>query len=395
MGLAKRQLEEDWERGWSSGGDKFVCDAHVEDDALAQLIEETAESVTCSYCSRVEDAPFAAPIDQIIQRIAEGLQEEWGNADDEGVAWDGGYAGATYNSWELLEDESVLNDQVLFADVHAALPEHAWAQRDYYRLRPHLRMLLGWDDFGKIVKHRRRYFFADYAALDDEHDPDFMAPGAMLEAIGKAIHEAGLIRQIPAGTTIWRVRSHDADEKPTSAAELGAPPAHLVTSSGRMSPAGVPLFYGALDDKTAVAEAKHANPKAEAYTLAKFKLRRPAWCVGLAEPPGVPSLFDTDGQRRLRQPMMFLYKFAESISQPFEGDDRVHIEYVPTQVVTEWLRTRFDSGPGRPLDAITYGSARRPTGTNLAMFIDGSGACDRERLDDNALLELVRHARVR
>jgi len=147
MGLAKRQMEEDEARGWSSGEDKYVCDAHVEDDGLDRLMAEMAESLTCSYCSRVESEPFGAPIDEIIQRIAEGLQEEWGNADDEGVAWDGGYAGATYDSWDLLEMEGPLNDDKLFKDVHAALPEHAWAQRDYYRFRPHLRMVHGWKEW--------------------------------------------------------------------------------------------------------------------------------------------------------------------------------------------------------------------------------------------------------
>lgn len=189
-----------------------------------------------------------------------------GNTDNEGVAWDGGYAGATYDSWDLLEMYGPLIDDKLFQDVHTALPEHAWAQFDYYRLRPNLRLLHGWEQFSEIVKHRRRYFFADHPDLYDDHDPDYMSPRAMLEAIGDAIRDVGLVRQLPAGTTLWRVRSHGASETPSTAADIGAAPAHLIRSSSRMSPAGVPLFYGALDQQTAIDEARDANPKAEAYT---------------------------------------------------------------------------------------------------------------------------------
>jgi hypothetical protein len=397
MGLVKRQLEEDWERGWSSGGDKYVCDIHVEDEALVRLIGATAESTTCSYCDRTGTEPFAAPLDVVIERIAEGLMEEWRNADDEGVGWDGGYVGAMHDTWDLLFDviESPLNHEQLMGDVIAALPEHNWAQRDYYRPRPHLRMRYGWEQFGEIVKHRRRYFFADHADPDDEGDPDFIAPGAMLETIGDAVRDARLVRQLPSGTVIWRVRSHKADETPSTASDIGATPAHLITSSSRMSPAGVPLFYGALDEDTAIVEAQHANPNAEALTLGTFRLLRPAHLVDLAQPPVVPSLFDAEDKRRLRQPLIFLRSFTAAVSEPFERDDRIHIEYVPTQVVTEWLRTRFDPGPNGAIDAVAYGSARRPGGVNLAIFIDNGGARDRGDGEiDGALLELAAHRRL-
>jgi hypothetical protein len=396
MGFAKRQLEEDWERGWSSAGDKYVCDLHVEDDALARLIADRAERTTCSYCDRVEDEAFAAPIDDLIERIAEGLQEEWGNADDEGVGWDHGYVGITYDSWDLVYDECSLNHDKLIADVVAALPDHSWAQRDYYRLRPHLRMRFGWEYFGNIVKHRRRFFFADYAEKGDVDDPDYIAPGAMLELIGDAIRSADLVRELPAGTMIWRVRSHGVDEAPSTACELGATPAHLIKGSGRMSPAGVPLFYGALDEETAVIEARHANPTADAYTLGTFRLLRAAQIVDLAEPPSVPSVFETGERRHMRQPHIFLTAFAADVSKPFERDDRVHIEYVPTQIVTEWLRTRFDPGGGKRVDAVVYGSARRPGGLNVAMFVDNNGAREVDDLEDvdDSLLELVERRRL-
>lgn len=62
----------------------------------------------------------------------------------------------------------------------------------------------------------------------------------MLEAIGDAVRDSALVRELPANTILWRIRAHAADQTPSTAAELGATPAHLITGSGRMNPAGVP-----------------------------------------------------------------------------------------------------------------------------------------------------------
>src|SRR5579863_522995 len=78
-------MEEDEERGWSSGGDKYVCAEHVEDDVLITLIAENTSSTPCSHCGR----EGGAPVDVLIERIGSSLPYEWGNADDEGVGWEG------------------------------------------------------------------------------------------------------------------------------------------------------------------------------------------------------------------------------------------------------------------------------------------------------------------
>jgi len=270
-----------------------------------------------------------------------------------------------------------------------ALPQQAWVQRDFYRLRPELRLRYGWEEFGKTVKHHRRYFFSDHNSGSE--DPDYMAPGALLVAIGDALRSGGLVRPLP-DEPVYRVRTHKSQEHPRTAVELGAPAAADIDKSSRMSPAGVPLFYGALDPATATAEAREANPGAEAWTVGTFRLRRPVRVVDLSTPPGVPSLYDPE-RRHLRPGLIFLRHFVSEISKPFVRDDRIHIEYVPTQVVTEWLRTRFDTGPGEPLAGVLYGSSRNPGGVNVSLFIDNDGACDPGDERDSALLLLNAHKR--
>lgn len=251
VGFVKRQMEEEAARGWRSGGEKWVCAEHVEDEALAELIAANPSSTSCSYCDRREPKPFAAELDLVIERIGTSLPHEWGSADDEGVGWEGGYVGQTYDSWDLVTEalDWPLNHRELIADVAAALPGQAWAQRDFYRLRPDERLRFGWEEFGDIVKHRRRYFFSDHQPDDLDADPDYIAPGVMLAAIGDAVKDAGLVRELPAGTPVFRVRAHQDDHHPDTASELGAPPVELVTSSSRMSAAGTAMFYAALGEQ--------------------------------------------------------------------------------------------------------------------------------------------------
>jgi hypothetical protein len=386
--LIKRQMEADEERGWGSGGDKYVCAAHVEDEALERLIEENATPTACTYCCH----EGAAPVDALIERIGTSLPAEWGNADDEGVGWEGGYVGETYDTYDLITETGnpPLNHGDLIADVVRALPQQAWAQRDFYRLRPDERMGSAWGEFAETVKHHRRYFFSDHGR--DTEDPDYMAPGVLLEAIGNALRSGGLVRQL-SDEPIYRVRPHKSHEHPQTATELGAPPAKCVDKSSRMSPAGVPLFYGALDPATAATEARDANPDAEASTMGTFGLRRSARVVDLSTPPEVPSLYDPE-RRHLRPGLIFMRHFVSEIAKPFVRDDRIHIEYVPTQVVTEWLRTRFDPGHGEPLAGVLYGSSRNPGGVNVSLFIDNDGACDADDQREAALLVLTEHERL-
>ena len=67
--------------------------------------------------------------------------------------------------------------------------------------------------------------------------------------------------------------------------------------------------------------------------------------------------------------LRFLHRLADDISRPIARDDRVHIEYVPTQVVTEFLRTT-KLPEGAKLDGIRYRSSRRDGGISLVLFAD-------------------------
>jgi hypothetical protein len=56
------------------------------------------------------------------------------------------------------------------------------------------------------------------------------------------------------------------------------------------------------------------------------------------------------------------------VSAKVESGIREHIDYGPTQVVTEWFRTAFRHG-GTILDGIIHPSTQNPGGHSLVLFV--------------------------
>ena len=92
--------------------------------------------------------------------------------------------------------------------------------------------------------------------------------------------------------------------------------------------------------------------------------------LDLADVPPVPSIFESIRDTLEYDPRpsaIFLNYFATELSKPIERDDRVHVEYIPTQVITEYFRTEFVH-EGDKIDGIRYRSARRSDHCSLVLF---------------------------
>src|SRR5712692_1043203 len=100
----------------------------------------------------------------------------------------------------------------------------------------------------------------------------------MLDEIGDAVEEVELVRELPAGTRFFRGRVGPKTKPYRSARKLGPPPQGR-TIANRMSPAGIPMFYGALDEFTAIAETIPGRLMSAAVgtSAAKGEVTRSRW----------------------------------------------------------------------------------------------------------------------
>ena len=142
----------------------------------------------------------------------------------------------------------------------------------------------------------------------------------------------------------------------------------------------IPMFYGAADRKTAIAETYEPARGADAVvTAGLFKTVRDLNLLDLTALPSFPSLFD-EIRRHLRPVILFLRSFVQDLSRSVEKDGREHIGYVPTQIVTEFLRHRFRANKGRRVHGILYPSSRGEDGICCVLFCNQANCS--EVLDD-------------
>jgi hypothetical protein len=85
MGRAKERLLQEAAQGWSFT-DQHVCTSCVDDYALQGAIGAAEDpEATCDFCGRTP----AAELDVLLKAFVNGLRNEYGDADDESVCYDG------------------------------------------------------------------------------------------------------------------------------------------------------------------------------------------------------------------------------------------------------------------------------------------------------------------
>lgn len=350
----------------------FVCGRCIGDGELRAFIRANAVSKECSFCGRRSMAKLiAADANSIASLVEAYVLDEYEDA-AEHVPYEsaeGGYQARTMTTDELLTEEVGLwceNEKVLEFIIDT-LPDYAWVQRDFFSLSPYDELKYGWDGFADAVKHKTRYLFFPPRKGDDDWPNEGIRPEAMLRELGGVLRLVHAVRKLKAGTLLYRIRVHKATEQPTSLEDLGPPPSDAAIYANRMSPAGISMLYAAEDEATAVAEIASASTGRTDATLATFRLLEDFKIVDLVRLRPI-RLFTEDLSRRERAQLRFAHAFAREVSKKVAKDGREHIEYVPTQIVTEYLRFRFRYGR-QPVRGLRYRSSQEQNGVNVALFV--------------------------
>ncbi|KZL23327.1 RES family NAD+ phosphorylase [Pseudovibrio sp. WM33] len=228
---------------------------------------------------------------------------------------------------------------------------------------------LTWRHFQREILHEQR-FFSQSALL-------------RLQTIFDGLH---LLRDGGNGPVVYRLENGDKtvqihrarianriEEREqiarSPASQLGPPPEKL-RRAGRMNPSGILAFYGAFDLDTCVAELRPAV--GETVIAAKFELTRPILVLDTTKFTGRPkaiNVFAPTYVTRMRL-WKFMTTFMNEIARPCLPDDE-HLDYIPTQVVSEYLTHLHKlkiGGEEKTIEAIIYRSAQNGNGKNIAIF---------------------------
>jgi hypothetical protein len=380
MGL-EDYLEELRVRGFGETGDQSVCLDCIIDEGLREQVAPHLTEDACTFCGleAEDEVPIAAPFEELMWPVMDAINFFYERS-EETLFWSDDVT-RRYRSQDVAANvcSGEVSDNVLEA-ICEVITEDDWNE-DPAMLRPDLALRYAWDHFRDKVKHETRFVFLSIAEESSPHPDDFTS-SEILEKLINIIQSRGVLTDVPAGRIFYRGRMVDKPELAGyDASTLGSPPP-MVASANRMSPAGISMFYGCDDIPTVVAEIGSHTTKRFAVVGA-FETTQPLQMVNLAALPPIPSVFNSE-QRKYYYELLFLHKFARDLSAPVVLDGREHIEYVPTQVVTEYMRWL----PAVAIDGILFTSAQNG-GTSCVVFCGPEGCADAGKESDETRLRLM------
>jgi len=392
MGYAKdREIQQD-DQGWRFTGAR-VCYRCLSDKELVRFVREHATDFDCDFCDHISrKQPSSLDLDRLMELIGDILRQYYDRAVN-AMAWDGEddqYVGITYDSDDIVRELDISENEDVLLAIIDSLGDEPWCDRDPYSTTGFEAYDLSWGQFCNAVKHETRYFFSTRSATNTD-DIDITPVGSMLREISSKLEEENLIATIDTTAAFIRVRVHDQGEHCGDWKALGPPPPNLAPSN-RMSAAGISMFYASTNAPTAKAEAQASLKlgKKAGMTSASWSPTRDLRILDLCSILPTPSFWFTP--RYERDKIRFLKAFTESITQPVVHDGREHIEYVPTQILTEYFRHEYRTLDGHHrIDGIFYPSAQDKRGKNVVIFANQeelTPTAERPYSNDKPLLTL-------
>lgn len=352
---------------------RYVCYECFGDNAIREFIKDNAVEPFCSFCGKRSKKEISAPLKDVVSFMELCIQEEY---DDPAnclpyESAEGGYQGETWEIYELLRDEIELHlpkddDQKLLQTICDSFEQDLWCQRDPFGLNKEQFARFSWERFCDVVKHKLRYFFTKEKS---NHDRETLTPLQTLENIFEYSKKIGLFVPLEAGVKLFRARHKKKGWILRTALELGPPSVELAIQANRMSPPGIVMFY--LSDSPETALRETAN-KPGRFVVGCWKTSREAIILDLTKIPVIPTLFEKISDSLEYDPrrvLIFLHEVSREISKPIPRNDRINIDYVPTQVVTEYIKTRLLSKK-RKIEGIRYPSSVHPGHVSYVLFAD-------------------------
>ena len=355
-----------------------VCHDCIGDSFLADEVKEKGSRGMCGYCDKRRKA---LTLEKLAERIHGVLQEHFRLSLNETPWRRSGYPVVDLIANMAGLDEEIADDvRALLSEPHEyeAMTDGAENPYDsdahYEELSPdEWDFLDTWEAFRSEIRSRARFFStsAETALRDIFRDLSTL----------KTFDEQPVIRKITPEDEdrfLWRARTAQSTRElktilgaPTR--EIG-PPTSRLAKGGRMNAPGIPVFYGALDEDTCVAEVR--APVGSHVVVAKFEVLRPLRLLDFDSLTKIyveRSYFDPTYTSHVGH-ASFLRRLVREMSRPVMPGDEA-FEYLVTQAVAEYLAHKVEPR----LDGIIFHSSQTDgAGRNVVLF---NHACGVETYD--------------
>ena len=350
---------------------KYCCIKCFSEQEIQNFIESFEEVSECDYCGNTE--VNVAPVDEVGKFILEAFLRKYEDAAHQ-VAYcseDGGYQLPTNSITEILLDEGIFGDDlddpfslIEDMDVDDGTP---YVSKNPYGPLDEDEYITSWDEFCEIVK--TKYRFTSLTNVEN----DFNHPKSFFETLANMLSEMFLFKLYP-GERIYRARIGRNNDN-YNHRDLTSPPVEKSRNS-RMSPAGISVFYGGMNEDVCINEVRPSV--GEIVYVAEFEVLKNLNILDLSIKFDEPnkSMFNEEYGYEFEEILKpFINYFVTEIAKPIRVSDS-QIDYLPTQVFTEFLR-RFkfqehyfgsQNDSAFNIDGIKYRSSLTEDGVNIVLF---------------------------
>ena len=366
MGRASEEMIGMSEMYISSVPDKHICVKHIKDNSIKQFIRKNYSHGYCDYC---EKELKVVSLEDLLEFIMSGILKFYQDAANfMGYnSREGGYLGRTYSVDDLIQDKIGLETEPfeVSEDIINSIEEIAWASPDEHYDNESDELKYHWNYFKNLIKHKSRYLFQS-----NSYDIKNGSTNAflILKEVGKITKHLNLIRRLEKGTVLYRCRQHHSSKTVKEIGKLVAPPDDYAIYPNRFSPSGISMLYSAFDIKTAVLETlSREDLSKDKITISEFRTNRDIYIIDFNQLPKIPSIFN---HRKIESYYLirFLYDLVRDFTKDISKDGKEHIEYVPTQVVTEYFRFPFNKNRTNKIEGIIYPSSKNKTESSSVIF---------------------------
>lgn len=344
----------------------IVCITCLSDTYLIDNLRDRFYYDQCSFCGENTNVVNTEDLfEEILDAI---LSDGWVKAIDQGsyCSAEGGYQHETEEIKELTLTycgDSGISNESLINCVYDCFSEELMIDKPYGEDYYDEHYIHDWEDFKRNVK-----YFQRYTSFLNVGISCIVGFKNLMQFIGEK-HVVSLNRS----SSIFRGRTFNSVTPDINASSYG-PPGIEYTKNSRMSPKGIACLYCSSNIHTVISEIK--TTEAVSIGIIKIKPQKDLRLIDLIN-ISLPSAFDKNN-RHYRRSLEFLEAFIEDISKPINIDDQEHLEFMPTQVIFEYIRYVFES---KGVAGIQYRSSKHKEGINYAFF------CNEQNF--NQMFELV------
>ncbi len=342
----------------------LICIDCIGDSNLKKRIKATGKKSLCACCGNTELAVTLDELGKVVDKAYRNFYEPGPEVPEYEV-------GSDHTTWsqkgnppqEILENLTEADYEIAEAlvDIMSAKERYAVVRdgaapyydstSNYVETRPYSdRYFSIWYSFRDRIRHEKRFFDLKgqellKAIFEDIGDFSYGGSKPPIKLLDPAKERIQLCR---ARRATNGDQAREFMKEPWS--KIGPPPPKSA-KAGRMNPAGISVFYGALKEGTCVAELR--PPAGSLVVHALFEPSREIKLLDFTvfdrEPSGIDP-FDEDEYENLER-WRFLESFHEQITRPIQPEEE-EIEYVPTQAVADFVRNILS------YDGIIYSSAQ-------------------------------------